>query len=416
MTRKLIGHTLRAGALSVLSAALVLSADIARAEPRDLETTSRISRIEADVLPSVVPEGQPRNSTPLVRRMSELKVPGVSIAMIHGGGIEWAKGFGTLRAGGARVTPDTIFQAGSISKSVTALAVLRLVQRGTLDLDADVNLYLKGWKIPQNQFTSKSVITLRKLLNHTAGITVHGFEGYASGKSVPTTLQTLDGVSPANSPPIVVDTPPGTIWRYSGGGYVIVQKILQDVTGKSFPQLMREEVLSPLGMSHSTFSQPLPMALRLNAAQPHDENGRRYPGGAYTYPEMAAAGLWTTPSDLAKFALAIQASFAGKPEGILRKSTTEELLKRGGLGHWGLGLELGGSDGKPFFQHGGADTGFISFLIAYNQGDGLVIMTNGMNGGGINYEVLRAVAREYNWPNYQPKTKAETPAPNNAQP
>jgi CubicO group peptidase (beta-lactamase class C family) len=234
MTQKLIRRTLRASSLSVLSAGLVLSADIARAAPRDLDTTSRIGRIVADVLPSVIPDNQPREPTPLVRRMSELKVPGVSIAMIHSDKVEWARGFGTLRANGAKVSPDTLFQAGSISKSVTAFAVLRLVQAGKLDLDTDVNQYLKGWQIPQNQFGSKSVITLRKLLTHTAGVTVHGFEGYASGKSVPTLFQILNGVSPANSPPIVVDTPPGTMWRYSGGGYVIVQKILQDVTGTPF--------------------------------------------------------------------------------------------------------------------------------------------------------------------------------------
>jgi CubicO group peptidase (beta-lactamase class C family) len=416
MKPKLIWHSLQIGTLIVLTTGAALSANSAFAEPRDPDTASRVGRIEADVLPAVIPEDQPRASTSLVRRMAELKVPGVSIAMIHGDRVEWAKGFGALSAKGAGVTPNTLFQAGSISKSVTALAVLRLVQAGTLDLDVDVNSYLKGWKIPENHFNSKSVITLRKLLTHTGGITVHGFEGYAAGKSVPTLLQTLNGVTPANSPPIIVDTPPGVMWRYSGGGYVIVQKILQDVTGKPFAQLMQDEVLNPIGMSHSTFVQPLPTALRHYAAEPHDENGKAYTGGAYTYPEMAAAGLWTTPSDLAKFALAIQASLAGKPEGILRKGTAEEMLERGGLGHWGLGLELGGSDEQPFFQHGGADTGFISFLISYNQGDGLVIMTNGMNGGGINNEVLRAVAREYDWPNYQPKTDAQKPKSNRVQP
>jgi CubicO group peptidase (beta-lactamase class C family) len=407
---------LQLGTLIVLTIGVTLLENGALAQPRDPDTASRVSRIEADVLPAVVPDDQPRISSPLIRRMADLKVPGVSIAMIHGGRVEWAKGFGALRTTGASVTPDTLFQAGSISKSVTAMAVLRLVQAGTLDLDVDVNSYLKGWKIPENQFNQKSAITLRKLLTHTGGITVHGFEGYAAGKSVPTLLQILDGVTPANNPPIIVDTPPGMMWRYSGGGYVIVQKILQDVTGKPFAQLMQEEVLNPLRMTHSTFVQPLPTALRPYAAEPYDENGKAYPGGPYTYPEMAAAGLWTTPSDLAKFAIAIQASLTGKPGGILRKSTAEEMLKRGGLGHWGLGLELGGSDDQPFFQHGGADTGFISFLIAYYRGDGLVIMTNGMNGGGINYEVLRAVAREYDWPNYQPKTQAQKPKLNSAQP
>ena len=415
MNQKPVLRARWANKLSVLSVGFFLSMNLAQAEPYDSDAESRLARIVGDVLPAVIAEHD-RVPSPLTRRMAELKVPAVSIAMVHGGKVEWAKGFGNTSIDGSRVSPDTLFQAGSISKAVTAFAVLSLVQAGRLDLDTDVNQYLKGWKIPASQFTAGRAVTLRTLLTHTAGVTVHGFDGYPSGKRLPTLLQILNGAPPANSPPIVVDTRPGTLWRYSGGGYVIIQMILQDVTGKPFAQFMQKEVLNRLGMSHSTFAQPLPTALKPYAAQPYDEKGMGYSGGAYTYPEMAAAGLWTTPSDLAKFVLSIQASLADKPEGILQKATVEEMLKRGGLGNWGLGLQLGGSNDKPFFQHGGADTGFISFLIGYNHGDGFVIMTNGMNGGMINNEVLRAVAREYAWPNYQPKVAPSTPIPESGTP
>ena len=361
----------------------------------------RIQRIQNGLLPAILVKGEPAPAAKLADRMSALHVPGVSIAVIHDGKIEWARGFGVTKIGGPPVTPYTLFQAASISKPVAALAVLRLVQAGKLDLDTDVNEYLKTWKLPANSFTEQSKVTLRELLTHTAGMTVHGFAGYAADVSVPTLIQVLNGEPPANSAPIRVDTKPGTIWRYSGGGYVIAQELLQDVTGEPFANLMRETVLDPIGMNRSTYEQPLPKSRMDEVAIPYRQDGQPVPGGPHVYPEMAPAGLWTTPSDLARYAMEIQKSLAGTSDRVLSTAMVRRMLTPG-LNHQGLGPQVGGSEKHLYFTHDGANEGYRCSLVAYNDGDGAVIMTNGDNGGLLMSEILRSVAREYNWPDFQP--------------
>jgi CubicO group peptidase (beta-lactamase class C family) len=336
--------------------------------------------------------------------MAALHVPGVSVAVIQDGKIAWARGFGVTRLGGPPVTENTLFQAGSISKPVTAMAVMHLVQSGRLDLDADVNSYLKTWKVPENEFTARKKVTLRELLSHTAGVTVHGFGGYAAGAPVPSLVQVLNGERPANSPAIRVDTVPGTKWRYSGGGYVIAQQTLLDVTGQPFPAFMHDTLLGPLGMNRSTFEQPLPSARQAEAATPYDQNGMAVAGGAHTYPEMAPAGLWTTPSDLARYAIGVQEALDGK-SGLLSQGIATEMTKDVGMGHQGLGPALGGKPGHPWFAHNGVDEGFVANFIAYDHGDGAVIMTNAMNGGRLSDEILRTIAQEYHWPDFAPEEK-----------
>jgi CubicO group peptidase (beta-lactamase class C family) len=361
----------------------------------------RIQRIQDGIPPPVIVKGDPVSTTKLADRMAALHVPGVSIAVIHDGKIEWARGFGVTKIGGEPVTPDALFQAASISKPVTAMAVLRLVQSGKLSLDTDVNQYLKTWKLPANSFTERAKVTVRELLTHTAGLTVHGFAGYASGAPLPTLVQVLNGEKPANSAPIRVDTEPGTIWRYSGGGYVVAQQLLQDVTGEPFPKLMKDTVLAPIGMSKSTYEQPLPRNRLAEVAMPYRGDGQPVPGGPHVYPEMAPAGLWTTPSDLARYAIEVQRSLSGVSNRVLSADTVRQMLTPG-LNRQGLGPQLGGSAKHPFFTHGGANEGYRCDLVAYNDGDGVVIMTNGDNGGQVASEILRSVAREYGWPDFQP--------------
>jgi len=361
----------------------------------------RIQRIQDGLLPAVLVKGEPAPTTKLADRMAALHVPGVGIAVIHGGKIEWARGFGVTKIGGPPVTPDTLFQAASISKPVTAMAVLHLVQSGKLDLDTDVNQYLKTWKLPANTFTEHSKVTLRELLTHTAGLTVHGFPGYASDAALPTLVQVLNGEPPANSAPIRVDTEPGTIWRYSGGGYVIAQQLLQDATGDPFPKLMQDTVLGPIGMNRSTYEQPLPKNRLDEVALPYRQDGQPVPGGPHVYPEMAPAGLWTTPSDLARYAIEVQKSLAGTFNHVLSTAMVRQMLTPG-LNHQGLGPQIGGSGKHLYFAHDGANEGYRCSLVAYNDGDGAVIMTNGDNGGPLMSEILRSVAREYNWPDFQP--------------
>jgi len=361
----------------------------------------KIQHIQDGLLPPVLVEGEPEQTTRLSDRMAQLNVPGVGVAVIHNGKIDWARGFGVTKIGGPPVTPDTLFQAASISKSVTAMAVLSLADAGKLDLDADVNQYLKSWKLPTNSFMENSKVTLRRLLSHTAGTTIHGFPGYPSSEPVPTLVQVLNGDKPSYTIGIVVDTVPGRMMRYSGGGYVVIQQLLEDVTGKPFPQLMQETVLEPAGMRHSTYEQPLPPDRLAEAAMPYKQDGQPVRGGPHTYPEMSAAGLWTTPSDLARFAADLQKSLSGKSKGVLSAEMARDMVSVA-MNGYGLGLGIGGSKQQPYFTHGGANQGFRCNLIAYNSGDGAAIMTNGENGAQLADEILRTIAYEYGWPDFRP--------------
>jgi CubicO group peptidase (beta-lactamase class C family) len=223
----------------------------------------RIKRVENNLLPPVRIKGDPAGKMNIAERMKHYKVPGVSIAVINNGRMEWAKGYGERAAGtNLPVTPETLFQAGSISKPVAALGALKMVQDGKLSLDEDVNRKLVSWKIPENEFTKEQKVTLRRLLTHSAGTSVWGFPGYsADTKSLPAVPQILDGSAPANTKAVRVTEAPGTRWSYSGGGFTVMQLLMTDVSGKPLPQLMSDTVLKKLGMKNSTYQQPLPQNL-----------------------------------------------------------------------------------------------------------------------------------------------------------
>jgi CubicO group peptidase (beta-lactamase class C family) len=374
---------------------------LAAAENNNPAIEKHIREIQFALLPPVLVKGEPDQTSTLSDRMAALHVPGVSVAVIHGGKLEWARGFGVSKTDGPAVTSTTLFQAASISKPVTALGALRLVQMGKIDLDTDVNKYLKTWKIPTNTFTDQKPVTLRELLSHTGGMTVHGFPGYAGGAPVPNLEQILDGLPPANSPAIHVDVVPGTIWRYSGGGYVVVQQLLEDVTGEPFAKLMQDTVLRRIGMIRSSYAQPLPPRRLAEIAMPYGAGGAPVKGGPHVYPEKAPAGLWTTPSDLARFAMELQRSLQGHSNRVLSKSMTQQMLTAG-LNSWGLGLHIGHGRQQALFEHGGGNEGYRCDLVAYNAGDGAVIMTNGDNGGELTQELRRTIAHEYAWPDFQP--------------
>lgn len=377
---------------------------------QNLDLEERIRRVENGLLPPVLIKGEPVAAMELARRMQFYKTPGVSIAVINQGRIEWARGYGFLEVGGNRpVTPETLFQAASISKPVAAMAVLRLVQKNRLTLDEDVNKKLVSWKVPDNGFTKERKVTLRGLLSHSASITVSGFDGYSSDKQVPTLLQILNGTTPANSKPIRVDGLLNKEVRYAGGGYVIMQQLLEDVTGKPFPAFMQETIFKKLGMTHSAYLQPLPTELWDSAAVGHGANGEKVKGNWNTYPEMAAAGLWTTPSDLARFAIDIQKSKAGKSDGILSAKMVSEMLTPQVEG-WGLGFELQGKNESARFAHSGANIGYRCLLVAYSAtGQGAVVMTNSDRGAALSAEIMRSIAREYGWVDYLPKEKVIAP-------
>jgi CubicO group peptidase (beta-lactamase class C family) len=334
--------------------------------------------------------------------MAADRVPGVSVAVIHNGAIEWAQGFGVVQSGGAPVTVETLFQAGSISKPVSAMAALRLVQEGKLSLDSDVNQALTSWKIPPGASAAGAVVTLRELLTHTAGLTVRGFPGYAAGAPVPTLVQILNGEKPANTDPIRLEAAPGSHWKYSGGGYTVMQQLLIDVSHQQFSRLLRDTVLAPIGMTRSTYEQPLPIELRSGAATPYNSEGAPVEGGFHTYPEMAAAGVWTTPTDLARYAIEIQRSLRGEANHVLSAEMTKQMLVAG-QGNYGLGLQIGGSPDNPYFMHGGINEGFENRLFTYQRtGDGAVVMTNARGGQHLADAVMRSIASVYGWPNFHP--------------
>ena len=279
-------------------AAALFVAPVPSAVAQSRPDSSRISRVVHGLRGNVQVASRPLRTWSLTDRMAQFKVPAVSIAVIANGRIAWARGFGVKETGtNDSVTAETLFQAASISKPVTATATMRLVAAGKLDLDTDVNQYLKSWRVPANRFTETEKVTLRRLLGHTGGLTVHGFPGYAATAPVPTLVQILNGEKPANTAAVRVDTTPGVLWRYAGGGTTVQQLLLTDQTGEPFPALMNRLVLAPIGMTRSTFEQPIPGSHRAGAARAHRGSGQMIPGRWHTYPEMAAAGLWTLQDD-----------------------------------------------------------------------------------------------------------------------
>lgn len=342
-------------------------------------------------------------------------VPGLGVAVVHGGRIEWAAGLGVRRTGEpAAVDEKTLFQAASISKPVAAAGALRLVERGDLALDRNVHDYLVSWGVPPAEAANGEAVTLRRLLSHTAGLSVHGFAGYLSSEPAPELLELLDGKKPANSPPIRIEREPGTGFVYSGGGYCVLQQLLLDGSDQEFPELMHDLVLAPLSMARSIFSQPLAASWRDNVA-----SGHTYPppralrgDGFVTHPEMAAAGLWTTAHDLALFAIALQESHAGRRPGFLGVDLAREMFTlQPGMDSrapdavgYGLGFMLGGSPAHRRFSHGGSNQGFRCRLVAYRDaGLAAAVMTNSDAGGPLLGAALDLIAREYDWPEWRPE-------------
>lgn len=369
--------------------------------------SQKIQEVETCLPPAVVIKNGPKSCSTIAQRMTELHILGVSIAVVHNGSIEWAKGYGVRQTGGEAVNTNTLFQAGSISKPLAAMGTLHLVQDHKLSLDADINTDLTSWKLPSSTAAPGATVTLRELLTHTAGLTVHGFPGYASGAPVPTLVQVLNGEAPANTAAIRLDSMPGKEWRYSGGGFTVMQQLVIDTTKQPYPQFLHDTVLSPIGMDHSTYQQPLPASLLSNAALPYNGDGTAVPGGSHTYPEMAAAGLWTTPSDLSRYIIEVQNSLAGKANHVLSQTSTQQMLTKG-IGNWGLGLSIGGSTADQWFSHGGVNQGYESLFVGYDHsGNGAVIMTNAQGGSRIAAEIMSSIAVAYDWPDWKPTIRTQ---------
>lgn len=373
---------------------LILVVFYSCSDKKNQEIEGEINAIENNLLPAIQIKDEPVKKYTIAERMEHYKVPGISIAVVKDGELHWAKGYGIANTNdSSEVTTNTLFQAGSISKPIAALAALKLVEEGKIDLDEDVNTYLKDWKIPDNKFTETEKVTLRRLLTHTAGMTVHGFPGYQQKDTFPSIETVLNGKG--NTTAIVVDTFPGSIWRYSGGGFTVMEKLVEDVSGLPLEKYMAKNILPQMGMLNSTYEQPLPETLYSKASAAYNGKGEIIEGLWHSYPEQAAAGLWTTPSDLANYCLNVQNLLSGKEKGVLSKEIIEKMLTKH-KNDWGLGVSLQGVGDSLIFSHGGKNEGFTNNLISFaHHGDAVIIMTNADNGGALINEILRSISSYY---------------------
>ena len=386
-----------------LALALILfsiATSLATPQPTHQESEEvRIERVLSGLRAPIAIKGQPAERWTLAEGMAQSHLPGITVAVIDNDQIAWARGFGVKEAGTTDpVTTSTLFQAQSISKAVTATATLVLIESGRLSLDESPNVYLKLWKLPYNDYQAREKVTLRRILSHSSGLNVGSFAGYRIGEPLPTLLQILNGEKPANNPPIRVDFIPGSKSRYSGGGAEVMQQLLTDVTGEPFPQLMSRLVLTPVGMTLSTYEQPLPQARWVEAASGHAGGGAVMKGRWLIQPQLAAGGLWTTPTDLAKWALEITKAWKGERNKLFSKRIATEMLTVQ-KPPYGLGVEVQGTGSSLQFSHGGSNLGFRAQLVMFPAvGKGAVIMANGDRADWVIGNLIRSIASEYDWP------------------
>ena len=371
--------------LPLLAAALAVTALRAQDEAAPL-----IARIEA----AQTPNRQGLDGFTLAELMQRFHVPGLSIAVIRDFKIHWVKAYGIADvASGRPAAADTLFQAASISKPVTAMAAMRLVDGRRFSLDDDINTILKSWHAPGH------TVTPRALMSHTSGADDgFGFPGYDPSAARPTLVQILDGKPPSNVGPVLFARPPYEAYKYSGGGVTIMQLALMDLTGRPFAQFMRSTVLDPLGMRDSSYEQPLPAALASRAARAHDGEGKPMGAAWHVYPEQAAAGLWTTPGDLARFIIEVQRAVRGPKGAVLTQAAASAMVGPVGVGPFGVGLTIEKRGEGWYFSHGGSNWGFRGDILGHvRKGYGVAILTNGDNGSAVIGEIEARVAAAYGW-------------------
>ena len=357
-------------------------------------TDAFIAAIEG---PQVDPAGELAGLT-LEAAMQKLGVPGVSIAVIKDFDIHWSRGYGVAdMASGAKVAPDTLFQAASISKPVAAMAVLKAVQDRRFTLDQDVNSLLISWQVPVTD--AERPVTLRSLLSHTSDSDDgFGFPGYKPGAPVPTPRQILSGGQPSNVGPVLFARPPFAAFKYSGGGITLVQLLMTDVMQRPFEDVMRDLVLNPLGMTDSAYEQPLSPARDRKAARGHDRAGAARDVKWHVYPELAAAGLWTTAPDLARFGVELQKSLQGRSNRVLNRTMANEMASPVGVGPFAIGMQMTKAGEGWYLNHGGSNWGFQCLLFVHKiKGYGFAAMTNSDSGGRLVGELQQCVAAAYKW-------------------
>ncbi len=368
-------------------------------------TKERINTTENGLLKSIVFEGEKPERMKLAERMDYYKVPGVSIAAIDNFQIEWAKGYGVTQINSQDPVLDfSIFQATAISQAVSAAGILILSTREGIGLDVNINDYLQSWTIPDNQFTLKEKVTLRRLLSRISGLLPLEYEGLESVEDKPSLLQILTGEKTKN-PPVYVSSTPGTVLEYSEANFAILQKLIEQKSGQQFADFMAQAILTPLKMEHSSFGDSLPEHLFIDATFGHNREGFPFTGKGYIYPVTAANGLWTTPSDLAIFVIELMTSALGHSQNIFDSQLARNMLSIH-VGNQGLGFFIEDEGDNLHFFIRGKNKGFSSCLVGYPvKGQGVVIMANSENGEYLIDEILRAVSEAYDWPHFLPEFK-----------
>jgi len=332
--------------------------------------------------------------------MEEFGVPGVSIAVIQDFKIHWAKAYGVADVEtGQLVDIETMFQAASISKPVAAMGVLRAVQDGLFSLDDDINDILDSWTLDGREFTGNRPVTPRTLTSHTSGLgDGFGFPGYDPEQPLPTTVQILEGHELSNVGSVFMEREPMTFYEYSGGGVTVMELALSDVRKRPFVDILQEGVLTPVGMTRSSYAQPISPEHNQNAARAHDNNGDSRGPKWHVYPEHAAAGLWTTPTDLARLIIEVQRSASGESNRVLSQSMIQEMLNPVGVGPFAVGFTVSKIGEGWYFSHGGSNWGFRALMLAHKvKGYGLVVMTNADQGSTVINEISRRIQYTYNW-------------------
>ena len=396
---------------------LLISSTSSFAQKDNSSVDKKINEVEHNLATWVQIEGAPKWT--LQDRMKHHNVKGVSIAVIKDYKVEWAKGYGLADSAEKRpVTIHTLFQACSNSKSINSIGILKLVQEGKLNLNEDINFYVKSWKFPYDSLTKGKKITTANLLSHTAGLSVDGFIGYTKKDTIPTIIQILNGEKPANSEPVRSNAEPALKFQYSGGGITISQLLVESISGEPYEKYMDENILQPMGMRESFFTQPPPTEKQKIVATGYYDDGKEVEGKYNIYPEKAAAGLWTTPTDLAKYVIETQLSLQGTSNKILSEKMTRLRLTPYIDSTSALGCFIVNKNGTKYFEHGGGNVGFISqYFGSMENGNGVVVMINddsNSRGRQLLWEIINSVAYTYNWSNfYTPVVKKEFPIDKN---
>lgn len=363
------------------------------------DVKSFIARIENPQSPS----SKELDKLSLPELLTRLNVPGVSIAVVKDFKIHWAKAYGVADAKTQRpLNTETRFQSASVSKPVTAMGAMRMVQENRLNLDADINTVLKSWQVPKSALTRSQAVTPRSLFSHTSGADDgFGFPGYDPKAALPTLVQILEGQAPSNVGKVLFARAPFETSKYSGGGFVILQLAMTERCGRAFAACMQSSVLAPLGMTNSSFEQPTGVSGIPNAALAHDKQGKRIGPPWRNHPELAAAGLWTTPSDLAKFIIELQTALRDANGKVLERRSAREMISPVGVGRYGIGLAIDQHGEGWYFSHSGDNWGYKAWISGHvRKGYGLVVMTNGDGGMAVMNEIADRVVTAYEWDSY----------------